>query len=584
MPSRTQRDRFFRDLVAYGLASSGDLTHMYPLGVGVGSEVVNRWMTKFWAAPRFSNVALTRRLVNRFMIGADPEFCLVDPRTETRVDAVAVGLKTGQAYGADSNGRLVEVRPRPTRSALECVASLMAAMRWMMVQTALTRRMEWRCGAFMFRDGLGGHVHVGRKRPSQKAEVGALDVLAEMLLKMEVYPAKEVMERRAGDQHGQRYGVPGSPDAVRKQNHGYEYRVLPSWLDSPWMAFFNLTLAKLAIHDPDLVRELVSKPEYFNHQRAVTQLRNLLAYYKGRDDDARIAYGAMMRYGIPVHHGGDFRARWGILGMAEMNLTPVHMVPSCIRPTPEDCCEVFRYLVHGLPIPARVPEPTWKNAILPKGYYSVLSCTNTNHVKGLGELVCELVGHKGAPIAIGPVEGHETQMTVADRLVPSLPRDWRQRIAKVAPGYSVGVRPGIMGINIPGIGRNDAVPRHTLRVLLSGAFPLWHMKDVREGSFTEWANAPRGNEKAGKVVGKLIYDRGDLRAAQPPPPNNQNDWANLVARQQNIRWGIADDAANLRVEAVGGQAAVPVWDRPVPQDPPPDEEIFDEEPPRQEED
>lgn len=275
----------------------------------------------------------------------------------------------------------------------------------------------------------------------------------------------------------------------------------------------------------------MDKPDYFSAARAVYQIRNLLAYYKGRDDDARVAYGAMLRYGIPKHLGGDFRARWGIDGVTG---TPVQMVPSCIPPSSEDCCEVFRNLVHGLPIPVHPPTPTWPNANLPKGYFPIINRVNTNHVKGLGELVCEMVGHEYFPVSIHPADGggNNADLVVSEELTDRLPQGWRMRIAEIDPDFKVSIQGIGTAIMVTGAGRVDVIPKHTGRILTCGVFPIWRMKDVRPESFDVWEKAPRTGKSARGVIGKLFYEQ-TLPAQQPPLVRNEIDWGALQAQAQN---------------------------------------------------
>src|SRR5579859_48829 len=78
----------------------------------VSPERLARWFQRLYETPR-TPLGVGSRLVNSFMVGADPEFILRDA-SQNRMDARELSLKAGPAFGADNNGRLIELRPEPS--------------------------------------------------------------------------------------------------------------------------------------------------------------------------------------------------------------------------------------------------------------------------------------------------------------------------------------------------------------------------------------------------------------------------------------------------------------------------------------
>ena len=114
-------------------------------------------------------------LVNHFTIGADPEIMLqasslVPPYSEKIIYAASLGLLTGVAFGADLSGRQVEIRPWASKSTLETVASIQVSLKWL--SSWLTKinpnvKHTFLCYPFIEGDGLGGHIHFGKRNRSR---------------------------------------------------------------------------------------------------------------------------------------------------------------------------------------------------------------------------------------------------------------------------------------------------------------------------------------------------------------------------------------------------------------------------------
>ena len=179
-----------------------------------------KWSTNHTPLVSPSVFTVSGRHLNHFCVGSDPEFSFATP-TGDRVEARNCGLMVGLAAGCDQNERLVELRPWPSVSVVEHVAGILTTLGWMQrVYGSTIFPFIWRAGAFFGGDGMGGHVHFGRKRPTRAEEVAALDGLARVFRVTGLFPVEEWDRRVKGDRLGQIYGAPGD---FRIQRHGYEY-------------------------------------------------------------------------------------------------------------------------------------------------------------------------------------------------------------------------------------------------------------------------------------------------------------------------------------------------------------------------
>lgn len=515
-----QRDAFYRDLVTKGIGTSNELSTSYP---AVTPEV-QRLYRKFSKMPKVCAVPKAFRLVNRFKTGADPEFVMCTstpqrmrdefgtpvsgPERDTLVPADGLGLKTGRAFGADMNGRLVEIRPHPSRNQLEVLASTLLTLRWMALTSPKTMSYSWRAGAFQFRDSLGGHVHFGRKRPTRTEEVAALDKICTILVQMGVYPKAEVDLRLRGDARGQMYGQFGD---FRLQNHGYEYRTYPSWLDSPLIAYITLVLSKLAVHDPELVASWGTVTgANLNTNR--NRLLNLLTYYKGRDDDARLLLFALKMRGFPRHVGGDFRPRWGLeyTGASRQSIGHVKVIPMSIPSNPETIQELYEHMAFGAAIKSgMIPSATWEPVAPPKGYEMMLDHLNTTGAKGTGELLWNLCMASSYPLEFVSERDRGAAIRVGGGLAADMDSGWRKRVQAVHSKVSIAVNSMAhdRSIVVPLAWREGERAQITKKVLLSGAFPIWDVRKVTAESFKCWQDSQhKSGADVSELRGKVLYE------------------------------------------------------------------------------
>lgn len=491
MKFQEQHEAFKRLVVQQGICKLEQFESAMPFGCTVPPVRIHRWFNNLLDLP--TEFSAQKRYVNRFKVGADPEFVFVTQGT--RMDARGLGLQQGLAFGMDNNGRLVEIRPYPSRSALNVVASILSTLRWMAVLKPETLKYEWTAGAWVQGDGIGGHVHFGRKRPGRDMEVKALDALDDELIAVRAYPVQEVARRRQGDGHGQHYGLPGD---IRLQLHGYEYRSFPSWLDSPELAFLTITLSKLVVQNPELTQgymPLISPDRHFQ------RIRNLLAYYKDTDDDARLAL-CMISKKLPFHLGGDFKKRWGIDG-AVLGPTPaIEFIPSSVKPSVDEIKEVFQHLMGERPLLNRVPVPNWGPLVPLEGYEMVMKRTNTYGAKGLGELVWDVCQHKEFRHSFVSIKlGTGVFFSIPRSLAARLPEGWKKFC-----GERVAVHSDDAVIYSYEKSREAATFSECRRLLLETVFPFWKIGQIKSDSWEQWL-AGAGKKKAPKPrwAGSLLF-------------------------------------------------------------------------------
>ena len=493
MKKLVYKQALYEEAVIQGLTQKSDFRAAFPLGYDLPKETLARWLARFCRVEDY--FSKQRRYVNRFCLGADPEFIFTQG-AEQRINAYTLGLKQGLAFGSDNNGRLAEVRPYPSRSALEMCASMFATMRWVYLWCPDSRNLAWQCGPYLQQDGLGGHVHFGRKRPTRADEIKALDRINELLMACHIYRQAEVDARQAGDARGQRYGQPGD---FRMQRHGYEYRTYPSWLDSPMLAFLIVTLSKLAVHNPSLVRKI----QLFKD--AVPHMLNLCLYYKDVDDDARLASVILTKFGMPRHLGGDFKERWGLTPTKVEGSLEGITLPDVIPPSEVEIRELFDHLMTGkaLAPPAQI-TPTWKHSLLPKGYKQCIDRVHTVGHKGLGEEIWDLCYHETIRVEFTSRQtGHNDRiLTVSRDFASLLPSGWQDERSLVG-----NLENGDIQINNHFL--HEPFNKEFRSLILSGKFPVWDIRTVKEDSIKDWKLQFKVNPKrTDHFTSKVLYVHG----------------------------------------------------------------------------
>jgi len=383
MEFRDEQRRFNAFVIDEGASPLEMDDIMQKAGINAPQRLKEKWVKRFSEKSELITYPQTPRLVNRFAIGADPEFALTDGGG-LYYHASNCGLDMLHPFGCDLSGRQGEFRAHPSRFVLEVVASLIDTMRWMHKSVENIGAYKWNSIAYLQKDGFGGHVHFGRKRPSLSNEVSSLDIIYRGLSKTQVFHPTSVLER----EHRTKYGHYGD---YRKQLHGYEYRTMPTWLSSPWTAFFTLVVSKLAVHHGEL--------KYFSPKKYKQQILNLIAAYKRIDDDAAIAYRALEVLGYPFHDESDFKFRWGVSASKAIKL-PIDRswFPSTITPDSATNIELFNFLVKSAAIPQREPRLTWPVLELKE---SILKVRISERLPGLSDIAAGLVSKECVVVICG---------------------------------------------------------------------------------------------------------------------------------------------------------------------------------------
>src|SRR6267378_607647 len=466
---------------------------------GIPDNLVNRWLRQMNTVSPIVEIPKNPRLANRFTVGADPELTFSDPVTGGLTAAMKIGLNTGLAFGMDNNGRLAELRPQPSRFVLDIVASVLAGLKWMAVLNPNSLQYSWLSSPWDGQDGVGGHVHLARKLSNKirQYDTYALSNLYYTLLTVGIFNKKMNDYRVNKTKYGQQ-------NDIRLQKHGYEFRAFPTWLDSPWLAYLVLVLSKLAVLDGNMVCAMwqhgANKPRLLERS-----ILNFLGYYKNIDDDAWIAYTALKKWGLPKQAAmGDFKTEWGIVFPQPVNKSAITFYPSIISGTDSERQSIFDYLVNRKPIRPDLPVCNWEPKELPKGYVWNMTFTPTYHKQGIGDIVNDLACHGSLKIEISTND--QKNIVNYENGKYDLHRGM-QELTKVLPVLVLKDTPAdgenYMRIWLPQVLRQyDTIPL-VKKVLTSGLFPIWKVKDVKVGCFEDWVRKNEGQIR-GKSIGKEL--------------------------------------------------------------------------------
>ena len=470
----------------------------------IGQERAERWLNRFYAAPNLK-AGSPRRLVNRFKLGADPELYLACRGVAKHANGF--GLQAARAFGADNNGRLTEIRPFPSRSALHVVTSMWSTMAWM--HAYLTDGAKnfgkvdaWLCGPFLFEDGLGGHVHVARKRGLASEQVRSLDRICEVWYKTGSFSSEELrMRNKVG------YGKWAD---TRVQKHGWEYRTFPTWLHSPQLAHLMLTLSKLAVLDSYAVRCIADSAERNpNANLCQRLLTSLLAKYHALDDDAALALGGLRPQSKEFLWPGmpsmtDIRPAWGLLSRDVPPKIPSYF-PLFIRPSSGEVERMFLHLTKGTGlVPAY--SPTWSPLDMPEGYAPLCTYTSTLRAPGTGELAADFVFPKQINFGLSGAEEPGARITLdAPALIGYA---WRSAVQQA--GFHLGVRQTSrwqLSIKIHKSLLTPALIGRMTAFFESGLLPLWHAGQEPADSskaFAEWCGGITAKSAKNKFRGTVL--------------------------------------------------------------------------------
>lgn len=453
--------------------------------IDISNRVSRKWKKIFTTVP--ADIQSETIYLNRFQLGADPEFGLTTAAGDI-LHAKGLHLNTGEAFGADLNGRIAELRCASSKSALKVVASTLATLRWFKIYITSQGFGSVLINSYPMhhRDGLGGHVHFGRRRTMLRPkEIIALDRLAKILTEEQpIFDIASLRQRREITGYGKYHHQ--NADAVRLQTHGYEYRTLPTWLGSPWIAMFVLTLSKIFVARP-YIAELLPKR---NLQKE--HIIRLLSVFALQDTDARICRMAYDIHGWPGHFG-DASVNWGLTNISVNPLEEIpQYFPSVISGTSEDVSDLTRYLLHRDMFPTKEISPSWSPTSIPKEYILLSKLHGgTAGVKQLGEILQGLVTLQGNPTRIGVT--NDTHLTVScnskyyklrKKFREYLPQEIRIRESEAS---GINISHGLRDVN-----RWTPILR---KFLTSGILDIWHVTKM-----------PKISVPNKKIRSEIIFD------------------------------------------------------------------------------
>ena len=243
---------------------------------------------------------------NKFLIGADPEFIVLD---QGKLVNVAGALPHTGKLGWDHGGDVVEVRPDPNQLAIEVVRDLHRQLKRMPGAFA---NFKWRAGAFpeVARPNggagvaLGGHVHLELPYSDAGRYLKALDLLTQNLEKLDLLPVAETTKRRNGGNYGL-YSSHRSAGGGKR----FEYRTMPSWLYSKAVTLLALTGAKLVAVAPRSALKLLADPE----SASFVRLQRYFESFKSDPDAVLVLDTILDRKQLKVDPDTDLRHEWETL-------------------------------------------------------------------------------------------------------------------------------------------------------------------------------------------------------------------------------------------------------------------------------
>lgn len=532
MEWRDEKLRFLNLLITKGV---GTPTGAVKVESAAPDAMKETWVRRFFARQPLLALPHEPRLVNRFTVGADPEFFFLGAGGKY-VFAESYELTTLTAFGCDLAGRQAELRVAPSRYILELVASIVETLRWMGAAHFETLSLIWSAmpyieGGPRGRDGAGGHVHLARKSVEMQMQMVSLDSATKLLLGAGVLNKKAFDNRAAGTDYG-KWGD------FRKQSFGYEYRTTPTWMASPTVAYLTLVVHKLLSYHHTAVVPVIGKEK--------EQIINLLRLYRGTDDDAALALLMLQAHGWPLDDSSDFKSRWGVIGplQVERRDSGKYYYPSTIEPHTNTVSEVFKHLSEGMIMPKQQGRVTWTPFELPKG---IKPLWVTPHVKDAPDIAMGLLSKYGIVIN----SSNNGLLDIRTSLhIPKKP------LQDALPGHTVRVTAAPVGkthvyVHVPKDLLDSPADRATLKHVLgdSSIFPACEAKaNLAALDWSKWDKLPERS-----TIGKKLEEVAAI--PEPVRPPQQNGGFNIdfeagggVPNQWNgIQFLVAQDAYHAAV-------------------------------------
>jgi hypothetical protein len=201
-------------------------------------------------------------LINKFTIGADPEFAVL---RDSQV--VNVGDIEGPRLHSDHLGDVLEFTPAPVKSAFVLTKNINAILKEDDYIKHFDRTVKLVGGAVVKSNRrlvtLGGHIHFSDRTiwecPNKEE---ALDRTTRILETLDILPKEDSARRRRsgmGNGYGSWHDLRWSNDEKT-----IEYRTMCSWLHHPFAAFLCLTFGKLAVAQSKAILDnlIVKKASY----------------------------------------------------------------------------------------------------------------------------------------------------------------------------------------------------------------------------------------------------------------------------------------------------------------------------------
>jgi len=234
------------------------------VGVPKGmSPELNRWLREFEKPLLGDGYS---RFINRFEIG-----------TTVGLNG-AIGMKGGGFIRDSANKRHFEMVSVRSRKVMDVVASVLQGLSWLVDRT----------GMVGLKDAASCEMQISKMRINRTDAVfRALEVARDWLVGSGVLMEGKNLCRFSGER-----GL-----------KGFRFRCAAGWVHSPMAMLVALTTYKLVMIDPSLVSPSADP---------LKRLEWFLAWYKGRDDDARLAHRLLREKGVPHPSGVGVYNTWKV--------------------------------------------------------------------------------------------------------------------------------------------------------------------------------------------------------------------------------------------------------------------------------
>jgi hypothetical protein len=247
------------------------------------------------------------KLVNSFKIGADPEFIVLNPNGSLFL----TGVPQAGPIGHDHHGRVLELRPGPSRLASRLLKNMWTLLHSPQLQKFSDKR--WRAGGMAKHasqsEPLGGHIHLDipyNPRWIESSQAGSvnrakLDAAGKVIQACDnltrCFESLEILHSRESNARRHQASGYGRLGDVRECQGHLEYRTPISWLYSPSVAYWVLTGYKLAAARPDSLGSL--QPA----NGSWSELRDWYQRFTSDDLDARRALEKLAVRGLAAVQG-----------------------------------------------------------------------------------------------------------------------------------------------------------------------------------------------------------------------------------------------------------------------------------------